>query len=92
MIFASPGTHMIEIGNLQTALFRWGDFIPHAHVSGCTYVNFFADFHSDDRSHVPDMRSKDFQPIAFGSAGQHKLLAMSKHNYWSLVISKTRII
>lgn len=75
MIFANPNTHVIEIGNLQSALFRWADFMPHAHVSECHYTCFFADFFSDDPSHVPDMRSKDLQSVAIGQAGIHKLLS-----------------
>lgn len=48
LIFAGPDTHVIEIGSTQTAVHRWSDFIPLAHVAGCRYTSFFADFVNDD--------------------------------------------
>jgi hypothetical protein len=48
MLFARPGALVIEIGTLQTAVHRWGDFWPLANVSGCRYVTFFADYNKDD--------------------------------------------
>ncbi len=74
MMFANPKTHVLEIGNLQSALYRWADFMPHAHVSGCNYTCFFADFYSDDPSHVPDMRSNNLQPVAIGEVGIRKVI------------------
>lgn len=47
MLFAGPQTYAIEIGTLQTAQFRWGDFWPVAHASGCKYISFYGDFRSD---------------------------------------------
>ncbi|MEP4309682.1 MAG: glycosyltransferase family 61 protein, partial [Lentilitoribacter sp.] len=48
MLFANPKAYVIEIGTLQTARLRWGDFWPLAHASQCNYINFFADFKSED--------------------------------------------
>ena len=47
MLFANPQSYVIEVGTLQTAKTRWGDFWPLAHISGCKYVNFFGDFNSE---------------------------------------------
>lgn len=58
MLFASPDTYVIEIGTLQTAQTRWGDFWPLAHASGCKYVNFFCDFRSENPLLEPSF-SKD---------------------------------
>ncbi|MCX7558259.1 glycosyltransferase family 61 protein [Sulfitobacter sp. F26204] len=48
MLFAGPNTYVIEIGTLQTAQFRWGDFWPVAHASGCKYISFYGDFRSEN--------------------------------------------
>lgn len=48
MLFARPESLVIEIGTLQTAVFRWGDFWPLANVAGCRYVSFFADYNKED--------------------------------------------
>lgn len=69
MIFAGPDTHCIELGTLQTALYRWGDFMPHAHVSGCRYTSLFCDFHQDDPSEIPALRSGNLVPVALGPKG-----------------------
>ncbi|MEW9920539.1 glycosyltransferase 61 family protein [Marimonas sp. MJW-29] len=48
MLFANPDACVIELGNLQTAQQRWGDFWPLAHAAGCTYVTFFGDTKEED--------------------------------------------
>jgi hypothetical protein len=53
MLFASPDTHVIELGTLQTAQFRWADFWPLANASGCKYIKFFADFAAEDQLREP---------------------------------------
>ena len=73
MLFASPTTHCIEVGNLQSALHRWGDFMPHALVSGCAYRNFFADFNTDTPEIVPDILTEGLVPVALSLEGVHRL-------------------
>lgn len=64
MLFAAPDAHVIELGTLQTALYRWGDFQPHAHVAGCAYTSFFADHHADDPLKTPDFTVDGIVPVA----------------------------
>ena len=73
MMFASPTTHCIEIGNLQSALHRWGDFMPHALVSGCAYRNFFADFNTDTPEIVPDILTEGLVPVALSLDGVSRI-------------------
>ena len=47
MLFANPQATVIELGTLQTARYRWGDFHAVANVSGCRYVSFFADYNTE---------------------------------------------
>ena len=47
MLFANPQATVIELGTLQTARYRWGDFHAVANASGCRYVSFFADYNTD---------------------------------------------
>lgn len=44
MLFGGPDLTVIELGTLQTAVTRWGDFWRLAIVSQCRYVSFFADY------------------------------------------------
>jgi len=53
MLFANPESYVIELGTLQTAAYRWQDFWPLAHASGCRYVSFFADHDKDDPMEDP---------------------------------------
>lgn len=54
MVFAKPGARVIELGNRQTQVHRWGDFFKCAHVSGCRYDTVFADIDGlDDLSDTP---------------------------------------
>ncbi|WP_224826381.1 glycosyltransferase 61 family protein [Cognatishimia sp. MH4019] len=69
MLFAGPQTHCIEVGNLQSALHRWGDFMPHALVSGCAYRNFFADFNTDTPDVVPSILTEGLVPVALSLDG-----------------------
>lgn len=55
MVFSRPDAHVIEIGTAQTQAHRWGDFLPNAHVSGCTYTTIFADISGDAPEVVPAM-------------------------------------
>lgn len=64
MMFAGPDTYCIELGTLQTALYRWQDFMPHAHVSGCRYVSFYVDFKQPDPAEIPPLRSNNLITVA----------------------------
>ncbi|MBO29119.1 MAG: hypothetical protein CML61_10265 [Rhodobacteraceae bacterium] len=72
MVFANPEACIIELGTLQTANLRWGDFWPHAHVSGCRYVSFFADYRKDDPLTDPEFSKDGLVPAALseGAIGQ----------------------
>lgn len=73
MIFAGKDTHCIEVGTLQTALHRWGDFMPHALVSGCAYRNFFADFNTATPDVVPEILTEGLVPVALSLDGAAQL-------------------
>lgn len=74
MLFAAPGTHCIEIGTLQTCLYRWQDFMPHTLVSGCRYTSLFADFNVDDPAEGPAIASSPLQSVRLEIGGQEKVL------------------
>ena len=74
MMFAGPQTTCIELGTLQTAMFRWPDFMQHAHVSGCRYVSFYADFKQPDPSQIPNLRSNNLVSVALAKAGRETVL------------------
>lgn len=75
MIFANPDALVIELGTLQTAVFRWGDFWPLAMVSGCRYVSFFADYKKDDPTSDPAFAADGIVPVALGRRGLGEVLA-----------------
>lgn len=66
MLFAAPGALVIELGTLQTAQHRWGDFWPLAHASGCRYLSFFADHDTPDPLRDPDFAQEGIVPVALG--------------------------
>ena len=76
MLFANPKAYVIEIGTLQTAQSRWGDFWPLAHASGCSYVNFFADFKADDPVSEPDFKVDGIVPGALSQAATGQIMAL----------------
>lgn len=67
MLFANENAHVIEIGTLQTALYRWNDFMPLAHVAGCRYTAFFADHNTPDPTIEPDFSKESIVPVAADS-------------------------
>lgn len=75
MLFANPDAIVIELGTLQTAIHRWGDFWPLAIVSGCRYVSFFADHDSDDPLAEPSFSTDGIVPVALGTRGLGEVLA-----------------
>lgn len=75
MLFAHPDALVIELGTLQTAVHRWGDFWPLATVSGCRYVSFFADYNTDDPLTDPHFSSHGIVPVALGRRALGEILA-----------------
>jgi hypothetical protein len=73
MLFAGSDTHVIEIGHLQTAIFRWPDFMPLAHAAGCKYTSFFADFYKSDPEKIPTIRHKGLLPVALSDTGVNQV-------------------
>ncbi|GIT89815.1 hypothetical protein JANAI62_07010 [Jannaschia pagri] len=75
MVFAGEDTHCIELGTLQTCLFRWQDFMPLALASRCRYTSLFADYNLDDpEEDVDERRGKALAPVALGQMGRAKVL------------------
>lgn len=75
MLFANHEAHVIEIGTLQTAKTRWGDFWPLAHVSGCKYVNFFGDFRAEDPLLEPNFDKDGIVPGHLSSEAVGQIMA-----------------
>ncbi|KIN62815.1 Capsular polysaccharide biosynthesis protein [Sulfitobacter noctilucicola] len=75
MLFASPDTYVIEIGTLQTAQIRWGDFWSVAHASKCKYVSFFADFRQDDPLSEPNFAKDGLVPAALSEEAIGRIMA-----------------
>ena len=75
MLFSNPDAFVIEIGTLQTAQFRWGDFWPLANASQCRYVSFFADFNIDDPLSEPHFSKDGIVPVVLSERGVAQLMA-----------------
>lgn len=75
MLFANPEALVIELGTLQTAVHRWGDFWRLAAVSGCRYVSFFADYNADNPLSDPSFSDDGIVPVALGRRGLGEVLA-----------------
>lgn len=57
MLYARSDALVIEIGNSQTQLYRWGDFLSVAHVARCTYETVFCDMPGvDQAANLPTVR------------------------------------
>lgn len=69
MLFANSRAHVLELGTLQTAMFRWGDFWRLANVAGCNYVSFFADFAKDDPLIEPNFADEGIAPVHLSRGG-----------------------
>ncbi|MFK7836942.1 MAG: glycosyltransferase 61 family protein [Sulfitobacter sp.] len=63
MLFANPDAYVIEIGTVQTARLRWGDFWPMAHAAQCSYINFFADLKAQNPTLEPDFEIEGLLPV-----------------------------
>ncbi len=75
MLFANPQAYVIEIGTLQTAQYRWGDFWPLANASQCKYINFFADFQTEDPLSEPDFANDGIVPVAISEKAVSQIMA-----------------
>jgi len=75
MLFAGPQTYVIEIGTVQTARHRWGDFWPLAHASQCKYVNFFCDLKSENPLIEPDFQSEGLIPVSMSDKAIGQIMA-----------------
>ncbi|RUS59588.1 glycosyltransferase family 61 protein [Pseudorhodobacter sp. E13] len=64
MLFAGPQAYVLELGTLQTAIYRWGDFWSIAHAAGCRYVSFFADYNKADPLQDPSFDVDGIVPVA----------------------------
>ncbi len=75
LLFANSRAFVIEIGTLQTAQFRWGDFWPLANASQCKYISFFADFKTDTPLVEPNFGTDGIVPVLLSEKGTAQLLA-----------------
>lgn len=75
MIFANPAARIIELGTLQTGMYRWGDFWKLAHVSGATYVSFLADFANDAPTVEPKFSEDGIVPVHLSRHGLAVLMS-----------------
>ncbi|WP_050527045.1 glycosyltransferase 61 family protein [Pseudorhodobacter aquimaris] len=75
MMFASPQTFVLVLGTLQTAVHRWDEYWGHAHVSGCHYISFFADFDAPDPKVSPSIDLDGMVPVALSDQTVAEVLA-----------------
>ena len=75
MLFANPNAYVVEIGTLQTAQIRWGDFWPLANAAQCRYVNFFADFNSEKPLLEPKFSEDGIVPVFLSEKGTAQVMA-----------------
>ena len=75
MLFAGPQAFVVELGTLQTAMFRWGDFWRLANVAQCRYVSFFADFNADDPLREPEFDQDGIVPVHLSPAGLAQVMS-----------------
>ena len=75
MLFAHPDAFVVEIGTLQTAVSRWGDFWPLANAAQCKYVTFFADYKTDAESDSVHIFRDDILPVHLSERGIGQVMA-----------------
>lgn len=75
MLFANPAATVVELGTLQTGMYRWGDFWQLAHVSGARYVTVFADFANSDPGVEPKFSAEGIVPVHLTRAGLAVLMS-----------------
>ena len=75
MLFAGQQSYVLEIGTLQTATLRWGDFRSLAHAASCRYISFFADFNKPNPQISPSVEGDDIVPVALSDQGVAEVMA-----------------
>ncbi len=75
MLFAGPKAYVVELGTLQTAMFRWGDIWRLANAAQCRYIAFFADFNADDPLREPAFAQDGQVPVHLSPAGLAQVMA-----------------
>lgn len=75
MLFANPEAYVIELGTLQTAQFRWGDFWPLANAAQCRYITFFADHNTNTPLLEPKFEQDGIVPVRLGEAATGEIMA-----------------
>ena len=75
MLWANPEAYVIEIGTLQTAQHRWSDFWPLAHASQCNYINFFADFRTENPLLEPNFAKDGIVPVSLSERAVAQIMA-----------------
>ena len=75
MLFAAPETYVIELGTLQTATTRWGDFWRLANASQCHYVSFFADYNSKTPLADPVFATDGIVPVHLSPSGLAQVMS-----------------
>lgn len=79
MIFGNPYTHFIEIGTAQTALRRWGDFIPLTHVSQCHYHAVFVDMDFPEEQGIPAFANHGLVSPVLTDSSIKKIVELAEH-------------
>lgn len=74
MLFANPDAYVIELGTLQTAQFRWGDFWPLANAAQCKYISFFADYNTESPLLEPNFKQDGIVPVRLGEAATAEIM------------------
>lgn len=75
MLFANPEAWVVELGTLQTAQFRWGDFWRLANTAGCRYITFFADYNMPDPLKDPAFATDGIVPVSLSKAGLAQVMS-----------------
>ncbi len=75
MLFAGTQTYVVELGTLQTAMFRWGDFWRLANAAQCRYITFFADFNASDPLKEPVFSQDGIVPVHLSPAGLAQVMS-----------------
>lgn len=75
MLFANPDAYVIEVGTLQTAMTRWGDFWPVANASQCKYMSFFTDYKGVTAGQEPSPFKDELLPAALSRQAIGQLMA-----------------
>lgn len=75
MLFAAPETYVIELGTLQTAVARWGDFWRLANASQCRYISFFADYNTKTPLVDPSFATEGIVPVHLSPSGLAQVMS-----------------